>query len=259
MAFCSLALAAALLMPQVGFDNLHLFAMSNLEYVKTPVRGVVIDHHGLGCSVFGEKANAAFAKANAADGEKGIVWIHPHYGPWAWMNAGAVRLTDRLVDLVLGHYGLPADTPVCSSGGSMGGQGAMVYAAQSRHSVKRVVVNCGVADLPYHYTERPDTPRTIAAAYAEAPDLEAEMRARSPLHLAEAGKLPKIAYVVFHSDRDTGVNKEKHGDRLVAALRAGGYDVEYHVSEGTGHTELRPELVKRYYAAIRETFGKQGE
>lgn len=239
---------------KIDWDNLDSFSFSNLKHVRTPVKGIVVDHHGLGCAVFGKSAAKGFEEMTAEDGARGIVWIHPHYNPWAWMNDGAVKLTDRLIEVVLGHYGLPANTPVCSSGGSMGGLGALVFARYSRHNVRRVVSNCGVTDLVYHYSERPDTARTIVAAFADAPDFDAAVKAHSPLHLALAGKMPNIDYVLFHSDKDTGVNKERHGDKLAAALKASVRSVEYNVSVGTGHTELKPELVKRYYDSIRETF-----
>lgn len=242
---------------RIAFADIDLFSHNNLKAVKLPIRGIVIDHHGLGCAVFG--APKDFEKMTAGDAARGIVWIHPHYGPWAWMNDHAVRLTDRLVDLVLAQYGLPKDLPVCSSGGSMGGQGAYVYARYSRHNIRRVVVNCGVADLAYHYTERPDLPRTITAAFADAPDFEAELKARSPLALARSGQMPKADYVVFHSAKDNAVSIDRHAKPMVAALQAAGNKVEYHVSEGTGHTQLVPELVKRYYAAIRETFGERDD
>lgn len=239
---------------RIAFADIDLFSHNNLKAVKEPIRGIVIDHHGLGCNIFGSPKD--FERMTAEDAAHGIVWIHPHYGPWAWMNDHAVRLTDRLVDLVLAQHGLPKDLPVCSSGGSMGGQGAYVYARYSRHNVRRVVVNCGVADLAYHYTERPDLPRTITAAFADAPDFEAELKARSPLALARAGQMPRADYVIFHATKDNAVSIDRHAKPMVAALEASGNKVEYRVSEGTGHTELTPELVKRYYAAIRETFGE---
>ena len=242
---------------RIAFADIDLYSYNNLKAVKEPIRGIVIDHHGLGCNIFGSPKD--FEKMTAEDAAHGIVWIHPHYGPWAWMNDHAVRLTDRLVDLVLAQHDLPKDLPVCSSGGSMGGQGAYVYARYSRHNVRRVVVNCGVADLAYHYTERPDLPRTITAAFADAPDFEAELKARSPLALARAGQMPRIDYVIFHSTNDNAVSIGRHAEPMVAALKAAGNKVEYHVSEGTGHTELRPELVKRYYAAIREAFGERDD
>ena len=63
-----------------------------------------------------------------------------------------------------------------------------------------------MCDLPFHYTERPDLPRTLRAACAAEPDFEAALRSRSPLHLAP--ELPDVPYAVFHGTAD---RLAKHG------------------------------------------------
>ena len=235
-------------------ENLDGFCYHNLADVKRPIRGIVIDHHGLGCAAGAKMVE--YSGPLSSESGQGIVWIHPHYSPWAWMNAYAVKLCDTLIDRVVESEKLPADIPICSAGGSMGGQGAYVFAAYSRHNIRRVVSNCGVADLAYHFTERPDLPRTLTAAFGYAEDFDAELEARSPLALARSGKMPDIPYVIFHSTKDLAVNHERHSLPMVAALKEHGRKVEFHLSEGTGHGQLKPELRKRYFDAIRETFAK---
>ena len=147
---------------RVTWESLRRFAHTNADTVKKPVRGIIVFHHGLGCVDF---------KPDLKDWEEdyarhGLVALHPHASPWGWMNGVSVKLADALVDCVIKQLKLPADIPVCSAGGSMGGQGALVYARYSKHHVVSVVADCPVCDLAFHETERPDLPRTFAAALA---------------------------------------------------------------------------------------------
>lgn len=234
---------------RITWETLPSFCHSNVADVKVPVRGIVVEHHGLGCVWFNPDGQAGWRSDLA---EKGIVIFHPHYNPWCWMNDTAVRLTDRIVDCIIGHFGLEDDTRVCSLGGSMGGLGALVYARYSRRNVVAVVANCPVCDLPYHYTERPDLPRTLADAFADAKDFDKALKDHSPLDLAP--QMPDIDYFVVHSTNDMAVNKERHSDRFVDAMRNIGRRVEYVVSEGTGHCQLTPEAQRRLDEAVLAAF-----
>ena len=229
---------------QVTWKTLPRYCSSNIGLVKMPVKGIVVEHHGLGCGYFKPDDTRAFGDF----AERGIVRIHPHYSPWAWMNDHAVRLSDALVTVVKRHYELGDDAIVVSTGGSMGGLGCLVWARYSQHRIAAVVANCPVTDLAYHYTERPDLPRTIGCAFADAPDLQAAIMAHSPLHLVKS--MPDIPYFIVHSTSDEAVNKERHSDRFVAAMEAAGRKIEYLESEGTGHCQLRPEVQARFDAAL---------
>ena len=233
---------------RITWQTLRQFAFSNAEDVKKPVRGIVVFHHGLGCAAF--DANLQGWEEDYA--RHGLVALHPHASPWGWMNEVSVKLADALVDCVIAQLKLPADIPVCSAGGSMGGQGALVYARYSKHHVVSVVADCPVCDLAFHETERPDLPRTFAAAFGDQPDYDAAIRAHSPLALA--AEMPDIDYFIFHSTADRAVNKAAHSDRLVDALRAAGRRVTYEISEGTGHCRLRPEVRAKYELAILNSF-----
>ena len=234
---------------RITWETLSSFCLSNVADVKGPVRGIVVEHHGLGCIWFKPNEGKGWNKDLS---EKGIVAFHPHYDPWCWMNDAAVRFTDRIVDCIIEHYGLPKDTKVCSTGGSMGGLGALVYARYSRKNVVAAVANCPVCDLPYHYTERPDLPRTLTTAFADAPDFDTALKAHSPLDLAP--QMPDICYFVVHSTADKAVNKERHSDRFVEAMRKAGRRIEYVISEGTGHCQLKPEARRRYNEAVLAAF-----
>lgn len=246
-AFCPDAMASDAI-AEVRWETLPRYCRSNVGLIKGPVKGIVVEHHWLGDSDF--KADEVNAYEEFA--VRGIVRISPHYSPWAWMNDYAVRLTDTLVSVVKRHYGLGDDAIIVSTGISMGGQGCLVWPRYSRHRIAAVVANCPVTDLVYHYTERPDLPRTICCAFADAPDLQAAIAAHSPIHLVKS--LPDIPYFIVHSTADAAVSKERHTDRFVAAMRAAGRKVEYVVSEGTGHCQLTPEAKARYDAALLAPF-----
>jgi alpha-beta hydrolase superfamily lysophospholipase len=191
------------------------------RHVNGPVRGIVLRFHGLGA--MGMKGSADPLDLEWA--HHGALVIEPFHLPWAWMNDQTRDLYDEVVDAVRVRYGLSADLPLITTGGSMGGHGSLTYAFRSRHRVTATQANCPVCDLPFHYTERPDLPRTMHQAFGSLGDITAAMEERSPLH--QAARMPDIAYQIIHGARDKAVNKERHSDRLVAALRQHGRRVDY--------------------------------
>ena len=237
----------------VTWQTLPMFCRSNVGQIQCPVRGIAVEHHGLGCGQF--EANQIEAHGWLA--EKGIVFIHPHYSPWAWMNRHAVKLTDDLVSTVKAHYRLPDDVPIVSYGGSMGGQGCLIWPCYSRHRISAVVANCPVTDLVYHYSERPDLPRTMGCAFEYADDLMEEIRRRSPFH--QIGRMPDIPYTILHGTKDDEVSKRFHSDRFVAAMRQAGRTVAYEASEGMGHCKLSPHTQKVFDRALLAPFEKAEE
>ena len=222
-------------------EPLERFAYANFPAPGVPARGVVVDFMGLGNQWMSKPEDGPRGAAFAA---AGAVYVVPYLDPWNWMNAGAVAATDRILDLVFGRAGLPADAPVVSTGGSMGGLCALVWPRNTRHRVAAVAANCPVCDLPFHYAERPDLPRTLRAAFGAEPDFAAALRARSPLHLAP--ELPDVPHAVFHCTEDRLVDKAAHSDKFVAAMRALGRRVEYVEVPGRGHCDLDDAAKRRY-------------
>ena len=154
-------------------EPLERFAYANFPAPGVPARGVVVDFMGLGNQWMSKPEDGPRGAAFAA---AGAVYVVPYLDPWNWMNAGAVAATDRILDLVFGRAGLPADAPVVSTGGSMGGLCALAWPRYARHRVVAVAANCPVCDLPFHYGERPDLPRTLRAAFGAEPDFAAALR-----------------------------------------------------------------------------------
>lgn len=226
----------------ITYDTLRSFAYSNDRICARPVRGMILTFGGLGSS--GMQAEDDPLSVRFA--EKGILHVVPYFNPWSWMNRQTVDFVDEIVSVLAEKLSFPDDLPIVSRGGSMGGLCALVYAAYARRTPAACVVNCPVCDLPFHYTERPDLPRTLYSAFGTYPGtLEEALRSASPVHLV--GCLPDIPYTVFHCEEDLAVNKGRHSDVLVAAMQ-GRYRVEYISVPGRGHCDLPPEGWEAYHA-----------
>lgn len=204
-------------------------------YVRRPVRGIVLAFHGLG---FGSDRSTPTSEELGWAQAGGLV-VFPYCGPWSWMNRETRAFVDDLVDAVRQAHALPADLPVIATGGSMGGCASLLYTAYTRHRLAGCLAVFPVCDLPYHFTERPDLPKTMRCAFrGYGDDFPAVLAEHSPLH--QVARLPDVPYLVIHGDQDTAVNKAKHSDRLVAAMRARGLRVEYQEIAGMGHGSAVP-------------------
>ena len=230
----------------VTVSNLTQFASIQDEGLEQPVKAVLLHFHGLGY------VDMAFPMS---DFERelarcGILTVYPYYGAWSWMNDVAVRLVDRLVQLIYEKYQVDQRAPLLSSGGSMGGLSALVYTRYAQHCPAACLANCPVCDLPYHYTERDDLPRTLYNAFGHYNGtLDQAMRSASPLHLAE--QMPDIPYLILHTDADQMVNKQMHSDRFVEKLRKG-HQVTYVEMTGTSHCAMTPEAFAQYREFIMQ-------
>lgn len=221
--------------------NIRDFAYVNDGCCVLPVKGVVIDFFGLGnTSMFG-----ADTVEGGFYGERGILYVVPYYNPWSWMNKQAVGFTDEIIDVLFDKYGLSKDTPIVASGESMGGQGALVYCVYSKRTPVACVVNCPVCDVAYHYTERPDLPRTMySAIWQNEGSLDAALKSISPRHLID--RLPAIDYHIFHCAADSAVIISRHSDVFVRELSDRGLSVSYDVVPGRDHCDLGYSMKKKY-------------
>ena len=223
-------------------ENLARFAYVNDGICQKPIRGIVL-------SFFGLNGNAMY-KEDTDEGrlyaEKGILYVVPYYNPWCWMDRQASAYTDEVLDVLFDAYDLPADTPVISTGGSMGGLSSLTYMVYAKRTPVGCVSNCPVCDLVYHYTERPDLPRTIYSAFWNEEGTLAEVLPRfSPAHLVD--RMPDADYVIYHCTADRSVNKERHSDPFVNRMRRA-HRVRYIPVPGRGHCDL-PEDVRADFRA----------
>lgn len=219
----------------ITYENLRHFCYSNDQLVKGPIRGIILVFFGLGSTaMFDEPMDK---NEGIPYGEQGILYLLPYNNPWCWMNKQAVDFTDEILDVLFEHYNLPEDTPIISTGGSMGGQSALTYMAYAKRTPVACLANCPVCDMVYHYGERFDLPRTIYSALAhEEGTLEDGLKRLSPLHLAE--KLPKVPYYIFHCSEDKLVNIDLHSKRFVAKMEELGHQVVSDFNCGEIHCNL---------------------
>ena len=113
-------------------DTLPYYCNTNAHLLTTTPRAFVLEFPGLGggsclggCMEQGPY-NSPLAGFLA---EQGILLVYTFPGPWSWMSRGAVRMINALVDALREAYGFTSDTPWAVMGGSMGGTGALIYAA----------------------------------------------------------------------------------------------------------------------------------
>ena len=207
------------------------------EEVRGEITGVVVVFHGLGFVGLKEGLSAEEEPWAAA----GALVVFPYYGPWSWMNREARAMVDALITGVYREYGLDPDrVPLLLTGGSMGGGSALLYSRYSAHRPAACYANCPVCDIPYHFTERPDLPRTMYHAFgAYGDDMHELLIEHSPLH--QAASMPDIPYLIVHGGADEAVAKAAHSDKLVAALRARGVQVDYEEIPEMGHCGPLPE------------------
>ena len=231
-------------MKPINAQTLPLFAGCSGDVCSWPIRGIVVDFHGLGFQDMPQEPSA-FARRCA---EKGLLYLLPYDNPWSWMNATAVGMVDEMVEAAREKYALPDDIPVVACGGSMGGLSCLIYTLRAKRTPAACAANCPVCDLPYHYTERPDLPRTIYSAFAHYPgDFMEAVKTASPLHQAE--NMPDIPYLIVHGDADTAVNKQQHSDRFVERLKKTHY-VTYVEVPGMRHCDLQGDAAEQYYGFI---------
>lgn len=225
----------------ITFETLRCFAYCNDQICKKPIKGIAVSFFGLGgASMFDTdpEEGIRFAK-------EGILYVVPYQNPWAWQNAQNISYTDEIIDTLFAAYDLPADLPIVSTGGSMGGLSALVYMVYAKRTPVACVANCPVCDLPYHYTERPDLPRTLYSAfYNYNGNLKEALQSASPLDLVD--KMPVGSkYYIFHCTEDKAVNKQKHSDRFVERMKEK-HNVTYHAVPGRGHCDLTDDMRALY-------------
>lgn len=225
----------------INYESLKSFAYVNDAIIKQPINGIVISFFGLN--------NISMYDIDIQEGEfyaeSGVLYVVPYNNPWAWMNRQAVAYTDEIVDVLIEHYALPDNIPIVSTGGSMGGQGALVYTAYSKRTPCACVANCPVCDVVFHFTERPDLPRTLySALFNYEGTLDDALKSISPVHLVE--KMPRTKYHIFHCNADKSVNIDAHSNVFVEKMRAYGHNISYDIVDGRGHCKLTLEMKRKF-------------
>ena len=200
------------------------------QFVKGPITGVIINFHGLGDP--GLRSVPTYEENEWASA--GGLVVMPYPGPWNWMNRQTRALMDELIEAIYTHYSLDASVPLILAGGSMGGFCSLLYARYAKRPIKACLALYPACDLKYHFTERPDLPRTIYhSLYGYEEPLDELFREHSPVDQVAA--MPHVPYLIIQGDEDKAVNKAAHADRMVRAMREHGLEVEYIEVPGMGH------------------------
>lgn len=232
----------------ITYENLREYAYSNDKLIRGEIKGIVLDFPGCGTlTMRSEELDIHIVQA-----QKGLINIRPYYNPWCWMNRQTVRFVDEIVSVVMEHYHLPENIPIVSSGTSMGGLGALVYAHEAKRTPIRCVAHCPVCDLTHRFREGGEFPRTIYSAFGSYEDmtLEEAMKTASPIHLVET--MPNIPYYLFHSRADEIVNIDAHSRKFVKAMKD--YEIQLYEVEDSIHGDLPEELWEQYYKCISDAF-----
>lgn len=222
-------------------ENLHLFAYTNFELCKE-IKGVVLFLHGLGeTSGMTEPNDEARYMA-----EHGLLYVMPYYGPWSWMNNVAVKIIDRVLDVVFEKYGLDENTPIASTGMSMGGLGALTFPRFSKHvnNITEIVANCPVCDLIRLRETIENIPKSVYFAFCNYDDPEEGAKTVSPIENLDTAV--RVPYFIAHCEADTSVPKAEHSDIFVPELLKRGYDVTYVTVPERGHVDLDENALKQY-------------
>jgi dipeptidyl aminopeptidase/acylaminoacyl peptidase len=215
----------------MDYDMLQKVAWLGEKFLSGPPRAIVMEFHGLGMV----SLKTEVTTTERAWAEAGALVIFPCYGPWSWMNRQARAYVDDMVEAAQKRHGLQS-APLISTGGSMGGCSCLLFCRYTRHRVTACSALFPVCDVPFHFTERPDLPRTFRQAFWGYPEPFAEvLKEHSPLH--QVAGMPDIPYQILHGEEDEAVNKTKHSDPFVAAMRKAGRKVEYVEIPGLRHND----------------------
>ena len=212
------------------------------DYVKQPIKAVVLTFHGLGYT----DMKTIPDKDELELSSHGALCVFPYCSPWNWMNEITVKVIDEIVRQTYKQFNVPDTVPLILRGSSMGGHAALNYALYGFKTPAMVAVNSPVMDLSYHMNERPDLPRTFLYAYGfGAKPLTEALKENSPSEQAE--RMPYVPYLVIHGTDDTAVNKAAHSDVFVNRMRESGHEIEYIEAKGMGHCNFVDYSVYRRY------------
>ena len=218
----------------ITYKELRKFAYSNDELIKGKIEGVVFEFTGASiCQMYHEHTIRGKFYAS-----RNVLYVIPYYNPWAYMNAPAVKFVDEICDVLFEHYGLSENTPIASTGGSMGGLGAILYTARGKRTPKICVANCPVCDLVFQVKNKVNTPRSAYSAFFyEEGDFLDVLKKYSPIDIID--ELPKeTEYFLFHGDNDEAVNYTAHSKRMYEKMLEKGYNVRFTLCKGRSHSQV---------------------
>lgn len=230
----------------INKDTISLYARTNEKFIDTPIKGILLEFPGLdgGSCLGGINHVGTYDDVFALEcARRGIILAYIFTGPWSWMNKGSVRIADAVVDAIKEKYELD-DVPIVSSGGSMGGLGAMIFTARTHHTITACSAACPCCDVLDRFDTHPDFPRTYIRAVAgyDGESLTDALKTISPMHCMD--EFPSIPYFFANCCADE-LFPEEQLDDFVEKMIAKGHDVEYVKMPGKLHGEFSDEGINR--------------
>lgn len=224
-------------------DTVKLYANTNEAFLAGKGKGIILELPGLGggSCMGGSMDLQEYCAPHAKNfAENGIVLAYLFPGPWSWGNRGAVRMADAVVAALAEKYTLGKEFPLLVSGGSMGGQGSLLYAAETRFRLRGVAAACPCVDIPALFHVRPEFPRTFLSAIAgyDMPFDEA-LRQISPVH--RVNDMQDTAYYICSNSADELI-PETQIDTFAEALQNRGISVTYRRQPDTFHGQFLPDV-----------------
>ncbi len=226
----------------INKENVVYYVNTNESVLKKPIKAICLEFPGLGggsCIGGCLDIRAYDYGPGEALGKEGVLLAYVFTGPWSWMNRGAVRITDLVVDALKEKYELPKDCPIIAIGGSMGGAGALMYTLKSKNSVKACVAACPCLDVRRSFYCAPDVPRSILVGIGSYDiSFDAAIDEISPI--TKIDEMPYVPYYIINDCADELFPVEIM-DGYVESMRTKGHNVEYTRLEGCKHGELPDE------------------
>ena len=230
----------------INRDTVYYYARTNESFLQQTIKGILLEFPGLGGgSCLGGldemgTYDTDFSRKCAAEG---VILAYIYTGPWSWMNEGAVRIADAVVDALKDKYDM-AEVPIVVSGGSMGGLGAIIYTCKSEHKITACCAACPCCDVPDRYNVIDSFPRTFISAVAgyDCDSLSEALKQISPIHCID--DMPFIPYFFSNCCNDE-VFPEDQLDLYVEKMIGKGHYVEYIKMPGKLHGEFSEEGITR--------------
>lgn len=236
------------------FENLSYFTRNNINHIEGEIKGIVMEFPGLGgSSCLGGLVNMGEYKTEFAlrCAKQGILVMYMYCGPWSWGNKGVVRIADLVIDALKKHYDLPDDIPVVSTGGSMGGIGALNFTIGSRHNVVSCMTACPCYDIIGKYSSysvNPNFPRTfLAAVYNYDLSLADALKSITPCENIEA--MPKVPYYIVCNENDECFDDDGMKE-FAKDMETAGLEVTLKYLPDTKHGEFTDEERASYQSFI---------
>lgn len=236
-------------------ETISFYANTNEKFLAGSVKGIILEFPGLGggSCLGGSMDRSEYASEYAKDFAKnGIILAYLFPGPWSWGNKGAIRMADAVVSAIAEKYALPDNFPLAACGGSMGGVGCLLYAADSIYNVIAIASACPCIDIVDRIDSNPDFPRTIICA-ASCYDMPIEQALHQISPLSRVNDMPDIPYFIC-SDGADEVFPQEQCDKYVQLLKDKQYRVEYFAQENLRHGEFTSDVRLRLHNFLKEQF-----